>query len=74
LKTPDGSKVNGFTISGADKKFVFADATIEGDSVIVSSPQVKEPAAVRYGWHEHPIVNLYNGVDLPAVPFRTDSK
>lgn len=62
----------GFVIAGADKKFVFADARIVGDTVIVSSPQVPQPVAVRYGWADHPKVNLFNGESLPASPFRTD--
>ena len=47
-------------------------AVIEGKDVLVSSPQVKRPVAVRYGWADNPEVNLYNGAGLPASPFRTD--
>jgi sialate O-acetylesterase len=67
-----GGPLTGFTIAGADKKFVKADAVIEEDKVIVSSPMVETPVAVRFGWHNHPIVNLWNRDGLPATPFRTD--
>ncbi|HMF19789.1 MAG TPA: hypothetical protein VKE98_21470, partial [Gemmataceae bacterium] len=67
-----GGPLTGFTIAGADKKFVKADAIIEEDKVIVSSPMVEAPVAVRFGWHNHPIVNLWNRDGLPATPFRTD--
>ncbi len=62
----------GFSIAGEDKKFVWATATIDGDSVIVSSPDVKNPVAVRYAWANNPVCNLYNRGKLPASPFRTD--
>ena len=66
------SPLKGFAIAGADGKFVWADANIEGDSVVVSSPTVLEPVAVRYGWADYPVVNLINAEGLPASPFRTD--
>ncbi|GAA3986680.1 sialate O-acetylesterase [Mucilaginibacter dorajii] len=72
LKTVDGQPLKGFAIAGADQKFYWADASIVGDKVIVSSPQVAQPVAVRYAWGINPVCNLYNGVDLPASPFRTD--
>ena len=59
-------------IAGADKNFVWADAVIDGDTILVSSPDVPEPKYVRYGWAWNPIVNLYNKEGLPATPFRTD--
>lgn len=67
----------GFTIAGEDRKFVWAKAVIEGDKVIVSSPDVPKPVAVRYGWADCPVVNLYNSPELfepslAATPFRTD--
>jgi sialate O-acetylesterase len=62
-----------FAIAGADKKFFWADAKIEGDTIILSSPQVAQPVAVRYAWADNPAgCNLYNAVGLPAAPFRTD--
>lgn len=54
------------TISGVDHKFHWADAVIDGNSIIVSSPEVAFPIAVRYAWADNPICNLYNGVNLPA--------
>ena len=62
-----------FTIAGADRKFVPAETKIEGDSVVVTSPGVSTPVAVRYAWHNYPDgCNLYNEAGLPAAPFRTD--
>jgi sialate O-acetylesterase len=72
MKPSDGDKLKGFAIAGEDKKFVWANATIEGDHVIVSSPEVKEPVAVRYAWGDNPECNLVNETGLPASPFRTD--
>lgn len=72
LKTIDGGPVKGFAIAGEDHKFVWANARIEGDTVIVSSPKISKPVAVRYGWADNPIANLYNKAGLPASPFRTD--
>lgn len=72
LKARDG-KLRGFTIAGADKVFVPADATIEGGKVIVSAATVKAPVAARYAWHENPDCNLVNDDNLPASPFRTDA-
>ncbi len=68
-----GDKLAGFTIAGQDRKFVHADAVIAGDKVVVSSPLVADPVAVRYGWANYPVVNLYNREGLPATPFRTDT-
>jgi sialate O-acetylesterase len=70
--TARGGQLQGFSIAGADRKFVWADAVIEGDSVVVSSPQASSPVAVRYGWSNNPPNNLYNAAGLPASPFRTD--
>jgi sialate O-acetylesterase len=67
-----GGPLKGFAIAGPDKKFVWADAKIEGDTVVVSSDKVAEPVAVRYGWADNPVCNLYNKAGLPASPFRTD--
>jgi len=62
-----------FRIAGVDQKFVDATARIEGDTVIVSSPEVGAPVAVRYAWDNYPEgCNLYNAAGLPAAPFRTD--
>lgn len=67
-----GAKLKGFSIAGKDKKFEWANAVIEGDGVVVASPKVPKPVAVRYGWADNPACNLYNSSDLPASPFRTD--
>jgi sialate O-acetylesterase len=67
-----GEPLKGFAVAGADRKFVWADAKIEGDTVVISSDEVSEPAAVRYGWANNPVCNLYNKEGLPASPFRTD--
>jgi sialate O-acetylesterase len=65
-----GAPLKGFAIAGPDKKFVWADA--KSDTVVVSSDKVSEPVAVRYGWADNPVCNLYNKAGLPASPFRTD--
>jgi sialate O-acetylesterase len=67
-----GEKPLGFAIAGEDGKFVPAEAVIQGDQVIVSSPMVEKPANVRYGWKNFMTVNLWNKAGLPASPFRTD--
>lgn len=70
--------VYGFAICGEDREFVPAKGVIKGDTVVVSSPEVPKPVAVRFGWKNYPVVNLYNKsadgktVALPASPFRTD--
>jgi sialate O-acetylesterase len=66
------SELEGFAICGEDRNWAWADAKIEGDSVIVWSDQVPAPVAVRYAWADNPTGNLYNGAGLPASPFRTD--
>ena len=75
LCSNDGAPLRGFTIAEKDKRFVPATAVIEGDTVVVSSPRVKTPEAVRYGWapaKEGP-VNFYNKAGLPCGMFRTDN-
>ena len=72
LMAKDGETVKGFAIAGEDHKWHWADAKIDGSSVIVHSDQVQHPAAVRYAWANNPTCNLYNKDGLPAVPFRTD--
>jgi sialate O-acetylesterase len=67
-----GENLLGFTIAGADKQFHRANARIEGTSVIVSSPELGSPVAVRYAWADSPECNLFNREGLPASPFRTD--
>jgi sialate O-acetylesterase len=73
LMAKDGP-LHWFQIAGADQKFVDADAKIDGNSVVVSSPNVAAPVAVRYAWDNYPnTANLFNGAGLQAAPFRTDS-
>jgi sialate O-acetylesterase len=68
-----GGKLAHFAIAGADQKWFWADATIDGDTVVVKSADVQEPVAVRYGFAMNPAkANLYNMEGLPACPFRTD--
>jgi len=65
--------ITGFSMAGADKKFVWAKAYIDGDKVIVYSDLVKNPVAIRYDWGNNPDGNLYDKAGLPACPFRTDT-
>ena len=67
----DGS-LRGFAVAGDDRRFVKADAVVRGDAVVVSSPRVPRPVAVRYGWADYPNGNLIDADGLPASPFRTD--
>ena len=68
-----GGPLKSFAIAGKDREFVWADARIDGETVIVSSRKVKKPVAVRYAWANNPAkCNLYNRAGLPASPFRTD--
>ncbi|HEY3331511.1 MAG TPA: sialate O-acetylesterase [Capsulimonadaceae bacterium] len=66
-----GDTLKGFAICGPDKKYVWAQAQIVGDKVIVSAPNIPQPASVRYAWGDNPECTLVNGAGLPAVPFRT---
>ena len=68
-----GDKLGEFSIAGEDRKWVWADARIEGNSVVVSSPSVPNPTQVRYAWQSNPAATLFNGAGLPAAPFRTDN-
>ena len=69
-----GETLRGFTVAGADGKFVPAEARVGGGNVVlISSPAVTNPVAVRYAWSSDPVgCNLYNEAGLPAAPFRTD--
>ncbi len=74
LTTTDGEAPKYVTIAGADGKFVDAEAKIEGDALVVSNPEVKEPVSVRYAWLNNPEgANLANKEGLMASPFRTDT-
>lgn len=72
LCTRGSDTLKGFAVAGADKKFVWADAKIQGNTVVVGSAAVAQPVAVRYAWQDNPECNLYNRDGLPASPFRTD--
>ena len=73
LVAKGGVPLQRFAIAGADAKFVWADAKIDGDTVIVSSPEVPKPVAVRYAWANNPEgANLFNKEGMPAGPFRSD--
>lgn len=75
LSTNDGEKLSDFSVAGFDKKFVWADAKMEDNKIIVSSNEVKNPKYVRYAWADNPInPNLINAEGLPASPFRTDGE
>ena len=67
-----GDKLGEFSIAGDDRKWHWADARIQGKTVIVSSPSVPHPTQVRYAWQSNPEATLFNGAGLPAGPFRTD--
>ncbi len=73
LKTKNNLPLSGFEIAGENKIFFEAKAIIEKDSVLVWSDKVSNPFAVRYGWLDNPVCNLYNSEELPASPFRTDN-
>jgi len=73
LMTNDSEELSEFAIAGADKKFVWAKAKIEGDKIIVWNDAVVSPMYVRYAWADDPVnPNLFNKEELPASPFRTD--
>ena len=71
LVARDGD-LKGFAIAGADSQFVWADAQIDGETVVVSSPDVPDPVAARYAWANNPVISLFNEEGLPPPPFRTD--
>jgi sialate O-acetylesterase len=67
-----GDVLRGFALAGEDRQFRWADARIEGNTVVLSSDAVPAPVAARYSWANNPVGNLYNAAGLPAGPFRTD--
>lgn len=74
IKKTDEDELTYFAIAGKDKKFVWAKAIIERNTVVVWSDEVAEPMYVRYGWADNPEgANLINVEGLPASPFRTDN-
>ena len=72
LTAADGKALTGFTIAGSDRRFKWATARFDGNTVVVSAPEVAAPVAVRYAWANNPECNLTNASGLPAAPFRTD--
>ncbi|MCC6507543.1 MAG: sialate O-acetylesterase [Pirellulaceae bacterium] len=70
LKSITGGPLTGFEIAGADQQWKNATAKIVGDTVVISSPEVAMPVAVRYAWKDWPATSLANGAGLPASPFR----
>jgi sialate O-acetylesterase len=72
VEAHNGGELRGFAIAGADQKFHWAEARVDGDTVVVSSRDVPSPLAVRYAWGDSPVCNLFNRDGLPASPFRTD--
>ena len=67
----DGGPLSWFEISGPERVFYKAKAEIDGDTILVWSPKVQKPVAVRFGWHQLAVPNLGNKAGLPASPFRT---
>jgi sialate O-acetylesterase len=68
-----GKELAEFSVAGADHKWHWAHARIDGDTVVVSSPEVPSPVAARYAWQANPVATLFNTAGLPAAPFRTDN-
>jgi sialate O-acetylesterase len=71
--TAAGKPLQALEVAGTDRVFHPAKAVIEGDAIVVSSPLVPQPVAVRYAWSNAPEANLFSGTGLPAAPFRSDS-
>ncbi len=73
LKSIDGGPLRGFAVAGEDRAFHKATALIDGDTVVVESPEVPEPISVRYAWAASPSCNLAGANGMPAWPFRSDT-
>ena len=67
-----GERLEGFAIAGEDRQWRWAEARVEGDSVVLSSAGIAAPVAARYAWQSNPPATLWNAAGLPAGPFRTD--
>lgn len=72
VRNSPGSELEGFELGSADGKWAWAEASIDGDSVVISAPGIEKPAVVRYAWADNPTCNLYNGEGFPAAPFRRE--
>jgi len=70
--TASGKPLQSLEVAGADRIFHAASGSIQDESIVVRSPAVRQPVAVRYAWRNAPEANLYNGAGLPAAPFRSD--
>ena len=68
-----GAATSGLVVAGVDGVFKPATAVVDGGTLVVSSPEVAAPIAVRYGWEDNPVTSLRNKEGLPASPFRTDT-
>ncbi len=73
LVSGDGGALKGFAIAGDGGAWVWGNAEIRGDTVVVSSPSVSNPTRVRYAWGDNPILSLYNAEGLPAPSFTAES-
>jgi len=71
--TLDGEKNNVFVIAGADNKWAWATPTIDGNTLVLRSPDVPKPVAVRFAWSNYPRGNVFNGAHLPMAPYRSDA-
>jgi sialate O-acetylesterase len=74
LKTIGNDFVKGFAVAGSDEKWVWAEAKIVGNEIVVSSKEISTPVRVQYAWQSNPDCNLYNAENLPAVPFNVEIK
>ncbi len=72
MRSSNHEAIAGFEIAGADSQYWPAEAKVDGNTIVVSNPQVTNPAAVRYAWADDPVCNLVNQVGLPASSFRSD--
>jgi len=72
MRSSNHEAITGFEVAAADGQYWLADAKVEGNTIVVSNPQVTNPAAVRYAWADDPVCNLVNQVGLPASSFRSD--
>lgn len=72
LKTKDNDPVKGFAVAGIDGKWVWADAKIDGNEIVINSTEVNVPKRIQYAWQSNPDCNLYNAENLPTVPFNVE--
>jgi sialate O-acetylesterase len=72
LRSTSGRRLAGFQIAAADRHWLDAEATIEGETVVIRNAEIRHPVAARYAWKDLPEISLTNAAGLPATPFRTD--